>query len=293
MPSPGRKWSTVLVVRSIGIKCLSRPRRPVRRQGINDALHGQARTDAESSPRDVDAAGRVDLGRGQRRVTKASGDIRRRLGRDFRGCNPGHAAVQRAERPDRAVVRRVRHDDGVPFSWTTGWPPSPDGAFGGWIFGPHVTPPSVEVLISIWLPRPLSSHFRIAVAVMRALRPRVADQPVLVVERAGCHRHRDRRLRGGGRRRSSGCWSSTAAPTAQGVDAERPDHPDVVLEVVGHRDRSRAPIPPGEWKPWSFSARRPSHPVIWSKEVSDKPVAVKLLDQPLVIWRANGNVSAF
>ena len=36
-----------------------------------------------------------------------------------------------------------------------------------------------------------------------------------------------------------------------------------------------------------------SHPVLWSKEVTDKPVAVKLLDQPLVIWRANGNLSAF
>jgi len=29
------------------------------------------------------------------------------------------------------------------------------------------------------------------------------------------------------------------------------------------------------------------------KEVTDKPVSVKLLDQPLVIWRANGNLSAF
>ena len=35
------------------------------------------------------------------------------------------------------------------------------------------------------------------------------------------------------------------------------------------------------------------HPVLWSKEVTDKPIAVKLLDQPLVLWRANGNVSAF
>ena len=28
------------------------------------------------------------------------------------------------------------------------------------------------------------------------------------------------------------------------------------------------------------------HPILWSREVTDKPVAVKLLDQPLVIWRA-------
>ena len=35
------------------------------------------------------------------------------------------------------------------------------------------------------------------------------------------------------------------------------------------------------------------HPVLWSKEVADKPVPAKLLDQPLVIWRANGNLSVF
>jgi len=35
------------------------------------------------------------------------------------------------------------------------------------------------------------------------------------------------------------------------------------------------------------------HPIIWSKEVTDKPVAAKLLDQPLVLWRSNGKVSAF
>ena len=35
------------------------------------------------------------------------------------------------------------------------------------------------------------------------------------------------------------------------------------------------------------------HPILWSREVTDKPVAVKLLDQPLVIWRAHGGLSAF
>jgi phenylpropionate dioxygenase-like ring-hydroxylating dioxygenase large terminal subunit len=35
------------------------------------------------------------------------------------------------------------------------------------------------------------------------------------------------------------------------------------------------------------------HPVLWSKEVADKPVPVKLLDQPLVIWRANEKLSVF
>jgi vanillate O-demethylase monooxygenase subunit len=35
------------------------------------------------------------------------------------------------------------------------------------------------------------------------------------------------------------------------------------------------------------------HPVLWSKDVTDKPTATKLLDQPIVIWRSNGKVTAF
>jgi len=35
------------------------------------------------------------------------------------------------------------------------------------------------------------------------------------------------------------------------------------------------------------------HPILWSKELTDKPVSVKLLDQAIVLWRANGKVSAF
>jgi len=35
------------------------------------------------------------------------------------------------------------------------------------------------------------------------------------------------------------------------------------------------------------------HPVLWAKEVTDKPIAIKLLDQPIVVWRSNGKVAAF
>jgi phenylpropionate dioxygenase-like ring-hydroxylating dioxygenase large terminal subunit len=35
------------------------------------------------------------------------------------------------------------------------------------------------------------------------------------------------------------------------------------------------------------------HPILWSKELTDKPVAVKLLDQPLVLWRSNWKIAAF
>jgi len=35
------------------------------------------------------------------------------------------------------------------------------------------------------------------------------------------------------------------------------------------------------------------HPILWSKELTDKPVGVKLLDQPLVLWRSNGTIAAF
>ena len=35
------------------------------------------------------------------------------------------------------------------------------------------------------------------------------------------------------------------------------------------------------------------HPVARSEEVTDKPIKVKLLDQPLALWRSNGRVAAF
>ncbi len=35
------------------------------------------------------------------------------------------------------------------------------------------------------------------------------------------------------------------------------------------------------------------HPVAHSREVADRPLAVRLLDQPLVLWRAHGQVVAF
>jgi phenylpropionate dioxygenase-like ring-hydroxylating dioxygenase large terminal subunit len=35
------------------------------------------------------------------------------------------------------------------------------------------------------------------------------------------------------------------------------------------------------------------YPVLWAKEVTDKPVAAKLLDQPIVVWRSNGKIAAF
>src|ERR1044071_2457323 len=35
------------------------------------------------------------------------------------------------------------------------------------------------------------------------------------------------------------------------------------------------------------------HPVLRSDEITDKPAPAKLLDQPIVIWRANGQLSAF
>ncbi|HET9549188.1 MAG TPA: hypothetical protein VFQ03_03380, partial [Candidatus Binatia bacterium] len=35
------------------------------------------------------------------------------------------------------------------------------------------------------------------------------------------------------------------------------------------------------------------HPVAWSRDVADKPVAVKLLDHPVVLWRSDSGVAAF
>ena len=39
--------------------------------------------------------------------------------------------------------------------------------------------------------------------------------------------------------------------------------------------------------------RRFWHPVLWADELADRPVAVKLLDEPLVLVRLNGEVGAF
>ena len=35
------------------------------------------------------------------------------------------------------------------------------------------------------------------------------------------------------------------------------------------------------------------HPVARSTEVTDKPIKVRLLDQPLALWRSNGQIAAF
>src|SRR5262245_16740728 len=35
------------------------------------------------------------------------------------------------------------------------------------------------------------------------------------------------------------------------------------------------------------------YPVLWSKELCDKPASVKLLGQPLVLWRSEGSIAAF
>src|SRR5581483_9174019 len=46
----------------------------------------------------------------------------------------------------------------VPFGRTSGWPPRPVPLFAVVRDEPQVSPPSVEVFISIRLPTPLSSH---------------------------------------------------------------------------------------------------------------------------------------
>jgi hypothetical protein len=55
------------------------------------------------------------------------------------------------------VASLVRHDH-VPFGCATGCPPRPEGKPCGATAGPHVRPPSVDVLIKTRFPSPLSSH---------------------------------------------------------------------------------------------------------------------------------------
>jgi phenylpropionate dioxygenase-like ring-hydroxylating dioxygenase large terminal subunit len=35
------------------------------------------------------------------------------------------------------------------------------------------------------------------------------------------------------------------------------------------------------------------HLVAWSRDLADKPLAVKLLDHPVVVWRSESGVAAF
>src|SRR4051812_2963563 len=57
----------------------------------------------------------------------------------------------------------------------------------------------------------------------------------------------------------------------------------------GHPQAASNPRAPG----LTESLRRYWHPVAWSEEVRDRPVPARLLDQPLVLWRSNGQVRAF
>src|SRR2546430_10494185 len=67
-----------------------------------------------------------------------------------------HVAPPSVERNAR-MLPELYGTTTVPFGWTTGWPDSPPGT-DGMRTGPHVAPPSTEVLIWIWSPRPASSH---------------------------------------------------------------------------------------------------------------------------------------
>jgi len=48
-----------------------------------------------------------------------------------------------------------------------------------------------------------------------------------------------------------------------------------------------------EWEPLEKGLRHYWHPVARSHEIDNKPVAVKLLDQPLVVWRSREQIAAF
>src|SRR5581483_660312 len=159
---------------------------------VDDVVRAAAAPEAAVVPGDEDPAPLVDLGRGQRLRPDVAGDAVVALrGGGLRG-GPGRAAVRRGEEPDAAVVGRVGHDDRAvrPYerlaAETAGGirrrlPHAPGEAAVG--RGVHLKPVAETVVV------PLD----IAVAVVRAARGGVADDPALVGE-AGRGHDRDRVL---------------------------------------------------------------------------------------------------
>ena len=178
---PGMKWSMPLLVASIGTRLTADQLVPVALSEWRDhdvvGLAGPA--EAAVRPGDVDRAGAVDLGRGQRALAQAAGD-RVVADRGDRGDGaPARAAVGGVERADRGLVGvGGRHDHRAV------GPHDRLAADDAGVVGRRRRSRSAAVgracSSRIRLPAPWSSHSRVAVAVERAGRGVVADDPVLV-----------------------------------------------------------------------------------------------------------------
>ena len=197
----------------------------------DDVVRRTTRAELAVLPDDVHPAGPVDFGRGQRMDAHAAVDEMLRLARNEDTRLPADAAVRRPERLDRAVVRRIRHNDGAvrlddrlaaePGRRRRGLGRAPRQAAVGRGGHHHLVPGTVVV--------PL----RVAVAVVGARRPRVTGDPRLVPEAP-------RRLGGSDRVRPGQAAVGRAVdeqPEAgpARVDPEAEGEPDVVLRVVGDR----------------------------------------------------------
>src|ERR1039458_2482281 len=118
----------------------------------------------------------------------------------------------------------------VPFGCTSGWPPIPCAESAVGSGGPHVSPPSEEVLIRIRSELNGIVPLQIAIAVMRTARPAVAGNPVFV---GAC----------GGDVRTD--WILPSQPIGRPADdnrrcmgcirnRQRRDHPHSMLRVIGN-----------------------------------------------------------
>ena len=154
---PGMKWSTPLVVGSIGIRTGD--------VHVNGSVAVLMTMSFERSPcGNGSPARRRRHGLRRRPRPTGSAEVRRFPATAWSvtrlieiGPRPIGAAVGRAEHPD-LVPGRVRARRRVPFGCATGWPPRPEGSPPGETGGPHVRPPSVDVLMKMRSPAPMSSH---------------------------------------------------------------------------------------------------------------------------------------
>ena len=154
---PGMKWSTVLVTASIGTRVTADHVVPLVDVLITMSLEVQPGAEAAVLPDYVDlAAGRYLGGRKRTGTQVPSHRVVANCGDRYRRA----PCIPAVRGPEGAFGRAIGliGDDGDAVRLDQGWPPSPEGLPDGVLVGPHVSPPSVEVLICIRLPDELLSH---------------------------------------------------------------------------------------------------------------------------------------
>ena len=234
------KWSTLLLVASIGTRVDRRPARAgrVERVAEHDVVGLAGPAEAAVRPGDVDRPAPSISADGSGPSRRLPATVWWRIVAIVVTALQLAPPLVELNAPMAVSLAFAIGTMTVPSGRTTGWPPiTPVLLVVG---APHVSPPSVDVLICSRLPGAVVVPLRVAVAVERTRRGVVADDPVLVEVAAG--RRRDRGAPGEpavGRAAGDDRVAVHAARLEQG---QRGDQPDVVPGVVGDRGVGRAVV---------------------------------------------------